>query len=84
MKFLVRGGKTVSPSGSVLSSFANDFAVLFVIDEPVFGSFQHGDFVAFKSTTTAEDEFAAIYRVFLESLDHFLSLHEFDTRILLV
>lgn len=71
MEFVVGSGKTIAPSGGVLSSFAYDLAVLFVVNQPVFGSFQHGDFVAFKSTTTAEEEFAAIYRVFLESLDHF-------------
>ena len=71
MKFVVRCGEAVAPTGCVLSSFADDFAVLLMIDQPVFGSFQYGDFVTFKAATTAEDEFATIYRVFFESLDHF-------------
>ena len=71
MELVVWCGETIAPAGSVLPSFANDFSILFMIDQPVFGSFQHGDFMTFKSTATAEDEFAAIYRVFLESLDHF-------------
>ena len=71
VEFIVRRIKTVSPAGSVFSSGAHDLAVLFMIDKPVFGSFEHGDFVAFQSAAATEDEFTAIYRVFFESLNHF-------------
>ena len=72
MEFIIGSRKAIAPSGCVTSSFAYDFAVLFVIDKPVFGSFEHGDLVAFQSATTAKDQFPAVYRVLFESVNHFL------------
>ncbi len=71
---IVKGcGEAVTETGGVVAFDPKELVdELVFVDEPAFGALDDGDFVGFKATTAAEDEFTTVDLVCFEAVCHLI------------